>query len=491
MGVVVTQSIKNTIITCFGFGIGAVNTLFLFTNFMDAEHYGLVSYLLSAANLVWPLMIFGVQNTLVKFFSSYQDSEQQNRFLTLMVILPFCVALFLGGIGLLFYNSILGLFEDKNTIVQPYVWTIFVLAFAISYFEVFFAWSKVKLKSVFGNIMKELFLRICISVLLCLLYFEMITQEHFIYALVLVYLLRTIIMKLYAMKLHRFVPRLVLPDNYKSVFKYSSLILIAGSVASLLIDLDKAMIERYLPIENVANYGMCAYIASVISIPSRAMHQITYPLTAKLINEKANIQLGELYKKSSLNLLITSGLLFVLIVCNVNQLFEIIPEEYTLFIWVVVFIGCTKLFDNLVGNNNSILYNSDYYRIVLSIGIGMSILTVVLNMIFIPTIGTTGAAIATFLSISCYHLIKLWIVYAKFNMFPFSKKTLPSLIIIIGFTFLFYYLEFTFFHPIINIIIKSIFICLAFTLVIYILQISSDINHLIKKFFLDWFNIKI
>ena len=62
-------------------------------------------------------------------------------------------------------------------------------------------------------------------------------------------------------------------------------------MATILIDLDKAMIERYLLIENVAKYSICAYVASVIIIPSRAMHQITYPLTAKLLNEGAKEQL--------------------------------------------------------------------------------------------------------------------------------------------------------------------------------------------------------
>ncbi|WP_282089694.1 polysaccharide biosynthesis C-terminal domain-containing protein [Aquimarina algiphila] len=480
MGVVVNQTVKNVIITCLGFGIGAINTLFLYTNFMEKEYYGLVSYLLSASNLIWPLMAFGVHNTLIKFFSSYADDNQQHKFLTLMLILPSIIALILGVIGILFYTTILEFFEEENTIIQPYVWTIFVIAFALSYFEVFFAWSKVKLKSVFGNFIKELFLRICISILLFLVYFKILTPDQFIYALVVACLLRMVIMQLYAFRLHRITLSFSLPENYKAVFKYSTLILIAGSVATLLIDLDKTMIERYLPIEYVAKYGICAYIASVIIIPSRAMHQITYPLTAKLINENAKKKLRDLYKKSSLNLLATSGLLFVLIICNVSQLFEIIPDEYELFIWVVILIGSAKLFDNLLGNNNSILYSSDYYRIILYIGIGMAILTVVLNILCIPVFGVTGAAIATFVAVSCYNMAKVWIVYKKFNMHPFSKKTFLTLLLILGYVFGFYFWDLPF-HPFMNITIKSILISLSYTIILYALTISPDLNVLIKN----------
>ncbi len=480
MGLVVNQSIKNVIITCVGFGVGAVNTLFLYTNFMDEKYYGMITYLISASNLIWPLMAFGVHNTLIKFFSSYSDQNQQNKFLTQMLILPFIIALILGGIGVMFYSVITSYIGNEDTLVKPYVWTIFVLAFALSYFEVFFAWSKVKLKSVFGNVMKELFLRISTSALLILVYFEILTVDEFIYGLVIVYLLRTLIMKIYALTLHSFRLKFSLPDNYVSVFKYSFLILIAGSVASLLIDLDKVMIKEYLPIENVAKYGICAYIASVIIIPSRAMHQITYPLTAKLINEKAWEQLQILYTKSSLNLLVVSGLLFVLIVCNVTELFEIIPNEYELFIWVVVLIGSSKLFDNLLGNNNSILYNSDYYRIVLYIGVGMALLSFVLNLICIQIYGVTGAAIATFGAVLCYNIAKLWVVYTKFKMHPFSGKTTLTLFIVLVFVFGFYFWDFQL-HPILNIVFKSILIGMVYGMVVYLLKISSDINDLIKK----------
>ncbi len=480
MGIVVNQSIKNVVITCLGFSIGAVNTLFLFTHFLEKEYYGLVSYLISASNLIWPLLAFGAQNTLVKFFSSYVNQEQQNRFLSLMLLLPLGIALVLGSIATLFYSTLLGFFNEGNTIVQPYVWTIFVLAFATSYFELFFAWSKVKLKSVFGNLMKELFLRVCISILLFLVYFKLLSVEQFIYALVIAYVLRTLIMKVYAFSLHRFKFRFSLPDNFVSVLKYSSLILIAGSVATLLIDLDKAMIERYMPIEYLADYQLSAFIAIVIIIPSRAMHQITYPLTAKLMNEKAYDGLKELYKKSSITLLAISGLLFVLIICNVNQLFEMLPAQYELYIWVVVLIGSVKLFDNFLGNNNSILYNSDYYRLILYIGIGMAVLTVVLNLICIPIFGITGAAIATFSAVVCYNLAKLWIVNAKFNMHPFSRNSFLALFLVIVFVFGFYFWELPF-HPIANIILKSILITTSYVVILYVLKISPDINNLIYR----------
>ncbi|MFO8146021.1 MAG: oligosaccharide flippase family protein, partial [Gillisia sp.] len=99
MGIILNQSFKNMVTTYFGFGIGAINTLFLFTYFLEKEYYGLVSFLLSAANLIWPLMAFGVHNTLVKFYSSYKTKPDRDKLLNLILILPIGVSVILGIIG--------------------------------------------------------------------------------------------------------------------------------------------------------------------------------------------------------------------------------------------------------------------------------------------------------------------------------------------------------------------------------------------------------
>ena len=82
MGIVFKQSLKNTLITYLGFGIGAVNHLFLFTRFLTAEYFGLVTVILSASAVLMPIMAFGVPNTLVKYYTSFKDSKQLNAFLT-------------------------------------------------------------------------------------------------------------------------------------------------------------------------------------------------------------------------------------------------------------------------------------------------------------------------------------------------------------------------------------------------------------------------
>ena len=481
MGVVLSQSFKNTIWTYVGFAIGAVNTLFLYTNFVSPEYYGLVTFVLSTAYVMMPLMAFGVHNTIIKYYSSYKTKDSLNSFLTLMLVLPLVIIIPTALIGYAAYDYLGDLLSQKNSIVKGYIWHIFVVAIALAYFEIFYAWSKVKMQTVFGNFMKEVFHRAGVMILLFCVYKLWITIEEFILGLVAVYVLRTMVMKLYAYSIHLPTLRFKRIPNLKAVLNYSFLIIIAGSIAVLLLDIDKFMLGEYIEIENVAYYGVAIYIASVIGVPARSMYQITNPITAELLNTHRLDELRNLYKKSSLNLFIVSGLIFLLIILNINELYKIIPQEFSGGLFVVFLIGLVKLYDNLLGNNNSILFNSDYYRIVLVLGVILAILTVVLNMVFIPIYGINGAAFATFLAVVLYNTAKLTFVSYKFKMLPFSSATAKTFVLILILIAAFYFWEFSF-HPLINIALKSIIVSLLYLAMVYVFELSDDISRMMKKY---------
>ena len=101
-----------------------------------------------------------------------------------------------------------------------------------------------------------------------------------------------------------------------------------GSAAIILLEIDKVMINQFIEIENVAYYSVAGFIAMVIAVPSRSMHQITYPLTAALLNKGDITALKALYQRSSLTLYIISGLLFILILLNLDDLYKMLPDAY-------------------------------------------------------------------------------------------------------------------------------------------------------------------
>ncbi len=480
MGIVQKQAISNTLITYLGFGFGGMNTLFLYTQLLEPENYGLVTFILASGALLMPLMAFGVHNTLVKFYSGQREDEK-NGFLTLMLLLPFVVCLFLAGITAIFQEQIGTLISQKNELVKDYVWYVFTVGLAMAYFEVFFAWSKVHLKSVFGNFMKEVFARVGASVLLLLFYLEWITLDTFFMLLVGLYVVRMVIMKGYAYRLC--MPKLDFnfPSQTREIVLYSTLIILGGSAAVVLLEIDKVMINQFKTLDNVAYYGVAIYIATVIIVPSRAMHQITYPLTAELLNKGNLFELDTLYKKTSLTLFIASGLLFLLIVLNLGDLYQLLPEVYAKGFYVVFLIGLAKVFDSLLGNINSILYNSQYYKAILLFGVCLALATFLLNLWLIPKLGIEGAALASFIAIFLFNLIKLIFVKLKFGLLPFTKHTgiVLLLLLFLGGVFAYVHLDF---HPIINIGIKSAVFSSVYLTVLYKLNVSEDVSRIISKF---------
>ncbi|WP_417443971.1 lipopolysaccharide biosynthesis protein [Joostella sp.] len=481
MGIVLNQTVKNTFVTYIGFAIGAVSTLFLYTNFLSDNYYGLVAYLLSAANIMMPILAFGVQNTLIKFYSSYTNSKEQNAFTGFMFLLPLVIIIPVGLLGIVSYKYIVSYLTETNKILEPYVWTIFILAFSMAYFEVFFAWAKVHMKSVYGNFLKEVYHRVVVMILLFLVHLDVLSIPMFIYSLIGVYFSRMILMLISAfiIKKPAFIFRL--PTNYINVLKYSFLIILTGSIAAVLLDIDKVMLGQFKEIENIAYYNVAVFIAIVIAVPARAMHQITYPITSKLLNTRNFKELDVLYKKSSINLFIVGGFIFLLIILNINELYKLLPEQYSGGVVVVFLISLAKLFDNLIGNNNAIIFNSDYYRMVLFFGVLLAILTVLLNVIFIPIWGINGAALATFLAFTLYNIVKLYFVKAKLNLQPFSLNTFKTALLITILLVSFYFWDFNF-SPIINIICKSLLVSLIFVFSLYNLKLSDDINAVIDKY---------
>ncbi len=484
MGIVIKQSIKNTIITFIGFGIGAINVMYMYPVFLGKEYLGLTNYILSAANILYPILSFGIQNTLIKFFNENNKTEEDlSRYFTYMLLLPLFVIIPFFCLFFYFYENIALYESTKNAIVFNFVWEIPLIALFIGYFEIFYAWLRAHMKSVFGSFVKEVFVRVLVTISLFAVYFNYITLTEFVHSLVLIYGISLLVIIYYANKTKRIQLNKKLPKKTKEIFVFTIFIILSASVANMLLDIDKYMINQFLKIENIAFYSLAVYLAMVISVPQRAMHQITYPITAKLMSENKWLELDELYKKSSVTLQVIGGLIYIGILVNIKQIYELLPDEgYDNGLFVVFTIGLSKYFDVVLGNNNSIIFNSKYYKMVLILGVLLVFVVVGLNLIFIPKYGINGAALATLIAIGLYSLAKLLFVVLKMKLFPFTKNTIVALGLAIVSFGAFYYWDFSF-HPFVNIVLKSILVTIFYLGLSYYMKISSDINFVMNSVF--------
>lgn len=494
MGIVFRQSFKNTLVVLFSFVVGGLNTLFFYPRFLGSKFYGIVTFLLSSTNLIMPLTAFGVQYTIVKFFSEYKTKQQKDRFLTIALFLPLLIALPIGFFWDWFHHYIVTRLSEKNAEVQNYTTVIYIISVCCAYFEIFYSWAKVQLKTVFGNILKEFWNRASVMLLCFAVFFGWITKSDFIYTLTGFYILRTLVMMVYAFKIYFPNLELKLPDNFNEVLKYSVYIILAGSAGAIILDIDKVMIGSKETIEKAAYYTVAAFLGSFIEAPGRAMAQILQPLTSKSINENNAKEVENLYKKSSINLLVLGGLFFLLVNCGVTELFKMMPDKgYAGGELVVFFISAYKLYTMFLGNNISIIQNSKFYKIALPIGVGSALLVYALNRYFYFQLdfGTNGLALSTFLTVVIFNTYKLWFVKDKFGITPFTNKTLKMVLIIIVLFLLFYFWNFNTpkifignlpIYPMVNVILKSFLITILYLFLVVKLGVSTEINNIVKRF---------
>ena len=481
MGIVFNQSYKNIIIIIVAILIGGFNTLFFYPTFLKAQYYGLVVFLLATSNLLMPLVSFGSQHTIIKYFSSYKSKKEKDIFMSSVIFIPMLTIIPISLLVVQFHDTIGNFLSIQNPIIDSYVWVIFLVAFATSYFEVFYSWARVQLKSVFGNFLKEIFPRISILILLSLVYLGHVTKENFIWWLTGFYYLRLLIMMLYSFYLY--LPRFYfsIPKNITEILTYSLFIFLAGSAASILIDIDKFMIPRKEIISQTAFYAVAVFIATVVEIPGRAMFQIVNPLVAKALNENNEKELESLYKKSSLNLLVVSGLFFLLINLNVDSFYNLILDSsYSTAISVVLIISISKLILMSFGCGPAILATAKFYKITLPFSILMAVSVYVLNDKLIDLYSINGAALSTLIVISFFTICKIIYLKYKLNIVPYSYNTFKVFVLIVFLFFLVNLLDFGDKH-LVEIIVKSVALCVGYILSIYKMQVSNEMNTLIKK----------
>ena len=479
MGIIAKQSIYNTLSIGLAFIIGAVNMLYLYPTYPGKEFQGLVVALLANSNLIQPFISFGVQHTLIKFFSENNTQEERDKLLWFVLFLPLLIIAIILPIYNFYNPQILDFLSNNNENVSRFPLLIIAVAVATAYFEIFYSWLRVHLHSVFGNFLKEVYPRLINFLLLVIYAFQFIDLNQFIIYLIVAYYLRLLIIAGYSFYIYLPKFSFQLPGQMKALLKYSALIFLSGAAASFILDIDKSMIYALTNDENVAFYAVALYIAAVIEAPGRAMFQITAPLVAKALNDQDHNRLESLLKKSSINLMIVGGLAFLLINLNLNDFYAIINQEgYKSALNVVIIVSLGKFFGLTLGCLNNIINNSKYYSYIFWFSISSAIIAVVLNYYLIRSHGIIGAAYATLLVMFFINLCKVILVQHLFKIHPYTIKSVSLIVSVFVIYGIVYWIP-SLANPILSIALRTLLIMVLFGIPFFVFRWSSDMESIL------------
>lgn len=485
MGVIIKQSIQNTVISYVGILLGFISTILLFPRILTPDEYGLTRLFISLALVCAQFAHLGIKNTIIRFFPYFQSSQKEkSRLLTLTLLIPLVGFLLFTLLYLLGQDIFIDYYDDRSALFGEYYLFLIPLVFATLFFEVLNNYVRALQDSVTGSFLNEVLMRVLIILLLIIHYFELILFPTFMIGFVGIYCIEPFYLLIYLYRrgeLNLAFPKLDKRAKFiKGMGVYGAYSLLGGLATLIVGNIDIIMLGAMTNLNDTAVYAIAFYVGSVIAVPQRSILKIASPILAGLLKDKKFGQIDSLYKRTSLGQLTAGVLLYIGIWANMHNLMYLLPEEYHGMQWIIITIGAAKLFNMATGINGVIIINSKYYRFDLYTNFILIGLTISTNYFLIQQWGMLGAAIATAISIFCYNLIKFIFVWIKFGMQPFRWNALAVLLIAIvclGISFQIPYL----YNFGIDVVVRSSIITILFTGSILLFNLSEDVQNLIEK----------
>jgi O-antigen/teichoic acid export membrane protein len=485
LGIIIRQSIKNTIISYLGIILGFVTTILLFPRFLTADQYGLTRLFLSIVTVAAQFCHLGMKKIIIRFFP-YFDQMEGSRYnlLFLSFAIPMTGFLAFVGIYFLFEQQFIYYFKDDSALFKDYYFYLLPLLFSVLFFEVLNSYVRALKDAITGSFINEVVLRLGLMALLIIYYYNLISFTQFVLFFVLTYAMQPIALVVYLYykgELSFSLSFLSQNKRFKKLVSVYGMYSLLGSISTVIIgNIDILMLSSMADLSSTAVYFIAFAVGSVIVVPQRSILKIATPILADLLKNREMQQIDSLYKRTSITQIIGGSLIFVGIWANMHNLMDLLPSEYHGAQWVIIVIGLARLFDMSTGINGVIISNSKYYRFDLYVNLLLVALTITTNYLLIPIYGILGAALATALTVFIYNFIKFVYVWIKFSMQPFQWNALGVLIIaggcLLGSFQLPYLGSF-----VVDVAVRSLLITAVFTGLVFVFNLSDDINRLLTQ----------
>jgi len=486
MGEIQRQSTKGAIYIGIGVLLGFVINALIFPRILEANQIGLISILISYSSLFAQFASLGTNNVISKMFPWFRDvKNKHNGFLFLMLIVGAigfiltCIV-FWGIKPFLIAKSI-----SKSPLLVEYIYLLLPFTLFLLLFGILDNYYKMLYNSVRGALLKEVGQRFLILLSVIILYYGMVNFKGFIY-LYTISLALPVLLLIFSIKTskHLFLQpnwKFLSPELNKTMIKVGLFGILTGGTNIISLHIDRIMIDDALGLAPTGIYTTVFFFATLVRLPSRSVIKASTVYIADSWKNNDVKLIDTIYKKTCLTQFIIGLLILIGLWVNIDNIFEILPKEFEVGKYVILYVGIAFLLDMISGVSTIIIGTSPYYKVQTLLKVILIILLIVSNLIFIPKYGITGAAIATVLSKLIMHLIKHIFLWLKYGMQPYNY--LFIIILAIGSASYFAgYLIPKIDNYILDIVIRSSATLLTFGTLILAFKISDDINKMFYKY---------
>jgi O-antigen/teichoic acid export membrane protein len=486
MSTIRRQSIISSAIVYLGFALGLLNT-YLYTRqggFTQTQ-YGLIGIFISIANIMYSFANLGMQAYIYKFYPYYSDNlnKKNNDQMTLALLIGMIgFAIVLIG-GFIFKSLVIRKFGGHSEdLLKYYYWT-FPFGFGLMLYSLLESYAWQLKKSIFTNYLREVQFRAFTTVLIvCVLTGLFKSFDPFIklFSLNYLFIAATLLLVLVLKKelYFNFSISIVTKKFRKKIITLAAFIWSGGLLHNIAAVFSPIVIAAVMP-KGLANAGvfvLAQYMTSVMQAPQRSIIAASIAPLSKAWKDKDLKKINLIYHRSSINQLIFSAGIFSLIWLNFRdgiQTFHL-QNDYLDAQYVFFFLGINCVIDMGTGVNAQIIGTSTFWRFDFLTGIILLAISLPLTYILAKTTGITGPAIATLISFSIYNGMRYFYLLKKFNMQPFTKKTLLAIICAVACFLISFYL-FKNHIGFIWILIRSAVFMLIYLSCVFYFNLSADV----------------
>lgn len=484
MGIIQRQSIKGSIYSYIGAFLGFVNLAILAPRIFTTDQIGLTQVLVSVATIFAQFGTLGFNSVTSRLFPYFRDPEKGHHgFLfvqTMVGLIGFVLVLV---VYFLLRDFLIDRNIEKSALFTEYMDMLIPLILFLLAHTLMDSFNRILYNATLGTFFREVVVRLGNLAIILLFYFDVISFKTYVYLFVAILGIPPAMITLYLYytgKLNlRRERRFIKPALRKEMIDVAIFGIIAGMSGIALVNIDKYMVTEMLGLSNTGIYSIAFYFGTLILLPSRALTKISVTLLAQSWKDNQIDTIKSIYRKSCLNQYLVGGLIFILLVGNLENVFQILPEEFSAGRWVIILIGLANVLNMLSGVSMHIIGTSALYRYQNYWMILFIALVVVTNILFIPALGITGAALASLVSTAVITLVKFSFLKWKFGFQPYGISMLFITLIAGGTLALNYLIPAMAFWP--DLILRSLFISAIFMLAIYLTGVSPEVNGIINR----------
>jgi O-antigen/teichoic acid export membrane protein len=486
MSVIRKQSINYTLVHFTGVLIGVFSTILIYP--LEREAYGLARFLIDFSILLYPFVLLGFENVAIRFFPDFRNAEGKAvgflGFLFWTVIGGCAVLALIAGLWgmdiLHWMEQLTGMRFVTTSWIEEYIWlSIPVICFmgvAWLFNQYLTNFHKVVVPAMLQNAIK-----VSLPLFILLYHYKKagiaIVAEgiawHFAIVAML-YMVYTYLIGQLKLGISKSV-------DYKSrmgdMTRYAAYSLF-GSLGTLIaFRIDSIMVSTLLGLEFNGDFGIASTIAQTIAIPTNAVIAIGSPVIAAAWADKNTIKIADVYRKSSINLLIPGLLIYTGMWLSLEDLVRLMPNHEAMehIRTVVLLLGFSRIVDMGTSVNNEIIAFSKYYRFNFVAVILLALCNIVFNFYFIALYGIWGAALATALSLALYNVAKFIFIWRFLGMQPFSMGTVKIILIALaGYGAIFWWPDFD--AAWLGLLVKSSVLVGIYGFLVWKIKLSPDLN---------------